>query len=126
MASEMVKSGGGVIPQKLDAASFKRLAVMGASGAAYVLVSDGVLDEQFAESESPELMRGLVQLGVAAVLAKALAKYNRDAAIGIGVGGAVSGGVRLAKYWQVDQDLRNVLRRDGNTTTPNTTPNTTP
>jgi len=115
-------SGGAIVPQKLDAAALKRVAVMGASGAAYVLVSDGLVDEKFADNDSPELMRGVVQIGAALVLAKLIGKYDRDVAIGVGVGGAVSGGVRLMKHWQVDQDLRNALRQTNTPASPGATP----
>lgn len=110
-----------MIPQKFDAAAAKRVLVMGATGSVYVLVSDGLLDDRFADSESPELVRGLIQIGVGLALAKLIAKKNRDAAIGVGVGGAVSGGIRLLKHWQVDTDLRNALRGENTTTTTTTT-----
>lgn len=109
-----------MIPQKFDAAAAKRVLVMGATGSVYVLVSDGLLDDRFADSESPELVRGLIQIGVGLALAKLISKKNRDAAIGVGVGGAVSGGIRLLKHWQVDTDLRNALRGENTTTTTTT------
>lgn len=113
-----------MIPQKFDAAAAKRVLVMGATGSVYVLVSDGLLDDRFADSESPELVRGLIQIGVGLALAKLISKKNRDAAIGVGVGGAVSGGIRLLKHWQVDTDLRNALRGENTTTTTTTTTGT--
>jgi hypothetical protein len=113
-----------MIPQKFDAAAAKRVLVMGATGSVYVLVSDGLLDDRFADSESPELVRGLIQIGVGLALAKLISKKNRDAAIGVGVGGAVSGGIRLLKHWQVDTDLRNALRGENTTNTTTTTTTT--
>jgi len=110
-----------MVPQKFDAATMKRVLVMGASGSVYVLVSDGLLDDRFSDSDSPELVRGLIQIAGGLVFAKVLSKKNRDAAIGIGVGGAVSGGIRLLKHWQVDTDLRNALRGENATTTTTTT-----
>jgi len=83
----------------------KRVMIAGASGAAYILVSDQLVKDRWADSEDKELWRGGAQLAGALVIGKGLSKYNRDAALGVAVGGSARGLYRIAQHFGIDETV---------------------